>query len=59
MPTAVVPLRCSMVPFVLIRTLARTFPRGQIFYVDSAADLIILASPRGDVPLDLAAWSEA
>jgi predicted membrane-bound spermidine synthase len=43
----------------VIRTLARTFPRGQIFYIDSAADLIILASPREDVPLDLAAWAEA
>jgi len=43
----------------VIRTLARTFPRGQIFYIDTAADLIILASPREDVPLDLAAWTEA
>ncbi|HET9950679.1 MAG TPA: fused MFS/spermidine synthase [Candidatus Eisenbacteria bacterium] len=43
----------------VIRTLARTFPHGQIFYVDTAADLIILASPREDVPLDLAAWTEA
>lgn len=43
----------------VIRTLARTFPRGQIFYVDSAADLIILASPNADVALDPAAWDAA
>jgi len=41
----------------VIRTLARTFPKGQIFYIDSAADLIIVASPRQEVPLDLAAWA--
>jgi spermidine synthase len=43
----------------VIRTLARTFPHGQVFYVDSAADLILLASRDRDVPLDLAAWQEA
>ena len=43
----------------VIRTLARTFPRGQIFYVESAADLIVLASPNADVALDPAAWEVA
>ncbi len=43
----------------VIRTLARTFPHGQIFYVDSAADLIILASPNAEVPIDLVAWDAA
>ena len=43
----------------VIRTLAKTFPHGQIFYVDSAADLIILASPSAEVPLDMAAWEAA
>ncbi|HEU4724304.1 MAG TPA: hypothetical protein VFU59_03300 [Candidatus Eisenbacteria bacterium] len=43
----------------VIRTLSRTFPKGQIFYIDSAADLVILASPSGEVPLDPAAWEAA
>ncbi|HEU4335649.1 MAG TPA: hypothetical protein VFT32_14220, partial [Candidatus Eisenbacteria bacterium] len=43
----------------VIRTLARTFPHGQVFYVDSAADLILLASKDREVPLDIAAWEEA
>ena len=42
----------------VVRTLSRTFPHGQVFYIDSAADLIILASPRKEVPLDPAAWEE-
>jgi spermidine synthase len=45
----------------IFRTLAGRFPHGQLFFVDSSADLIILASPDRDVPLDLdrlaAAWS--
>jgi len=43
----------------VIRTLARTFPRGQVFYIDSAADLILLASRDRDVPLDVDAWRDA
>ena len=45
----------------IFRTLAGRFPHGQLFFVDSSADLIILASHDRDVPLDLdrlaAAWS--
>ncbi|HEY6572096.1 MAG TPA: hypothetical protein VI198_02155, partial [Candidatus Eisenbacteria bacterium] len=43
----------------VIRTLARTFPRGQIFYIDSSADLVILASPRADVILSPEEWEAA
>jgi spermidine synthase len=37
----------------IFRTLATRFPHGQIFFIDRSADLIILASPDRDVPLDL------
>ncbi len=45
----------------IFRTLAGRFRHGQLFFVDSSADLIILASPDREVPLDLdrlaAAWN--
>jgi len=45
----------------IFRTIAGRFPHGQLFFVDKSADLIILASPDRDVPLDLdrlaAAWA--
>jgi len=37
----------------IFRTLSTRFPHGQIFFIDSSADLIILGSPDRDVPLDL------
>jgi hypothetical protein len=43
----------------VIRTLSRTFPHGQVFYIDSAADLILLASPDREIPLDVASWEES
>ncbi len=43
----------------VIRTLSRTFPHGQVFYIDSAADLVLLASADGEVPLDAGAWEAA
>jgi spermidine synthase len=42
----------------VIRTLSRTFPNGQIFYIDSAADLVILASANREVAFDLEAWQQ-
>jgi hypothetical protein len=36
----------------IFRTLAGRFPHGQLFYVDHSGDLIILASPDRDIPLD-------
>jgi hypothetical protein len=43
----------------VIRTLSRTFPHGQVFYIDSAADLVLLASADREVPLDADAWEAA
>ncbi|HYR69027.1 MAG TPA: fused MFS/spermidine synthase [Candidatus Dormibacteraeota bacterium] len=43
----------------IFRTLAVRFPHGQLFFVDKSADLIILASPDRDVPLDLDRLAEA
>ena len=43
----------------IFRTLAVPFPHGQLFFVDKSADLIILASPDRDVPLDLDRLAEA
>jgi len=43
----------------IFRTLATRFPHGQIFFIDRSADLIILASPDRDVPLDLDRLDEA
>jgi len=37
----------------VFRTLATRFPHGQLFFVDASADLIILASPDREVPIDL------
>jgi spermidine synthase len=36
----------------VFRTVVTTFPHGQLFYVESSGDLIILASPDRDVTLD-------
>jgi hypothetical protein len=38
----------------VLRTVATTFPHGQLFYVESSADLIILASPDRELYLDRA-----
>jgi spermidine synthase len=43
----------------IFRTLATRFPHGQLFYIDSGADLIVVASADRDVPLDAAAWASA
>jgi hypothetical protein len=37
----------------VLRTLATRFPHGQLFFVDATGDLIILASPEHEVPIDL------
>jgi spermidine synthase len=37
----------------IFRTLRTRFPHGQLFFVDSSADLVILASRDREVPLDL------
>ena len=37
----------------IFRTLTTRFPHGQLFFVDTSADLIILASPDREVGLDL------
>jgi hypothetical protein len=39
----------------VLRTFASVFPRGHAFYVDGAEDLILVASPDRDLPLDLEA----
>jgi spermidine synthase len=39
--------------YTVFRTFGSVFPRGQVFYVDSAGDLILVASPDRDLPLDL------
>jgi spermidine synthase len=36
----------------VFRTFATVFPRGQVFYVDAAEDLILVASPDRDLRLD-------
>ncbi len=38
----------------VFRTVVTTFPHGQLFYVESSADLIILASPDRELYLDRA-----
>ena len=43
----------------VFRTVATTFPKGQLFYVESSGDLIILAAPDRDLNLDRAAMSAA
>jgi hypothetical protein len=43
----------------VIRTQARTYPHGQVYYIDTAADLNLNASRDREVPLDLDAWREA
>ncbi|MGE5177018.1 MAG: fused MFS/spermidine synthase [Hyphomicrobiales bacterium] len=40
----------------VFRTLTTRFRHGQVFFVDSAADMIIIASPDGEVPIDAAVW---
>ena len=37
----------------VLRTFASVFPRGQAFYIDGIQDLILVASPDRDLPLDL------
>jgi spermidine synthase len=37
----------------IFRTLATRFPKGQLFFVDGSADLVILASPDREIGLDL------
>ncbi len=37
----------------VLRTLATRFPHGQLFFIEATGDLIILASPGRDVPVDL------
>jgi len=39
----------------VLRSVTTTFPHGQLFYVESSADLIILASPDQDLVFDRAA----
>lgn len=43
----------------IFRTLAGRFRHGQLFFVDDSSDLIVLSSPEGEVPLDVAAWETA
>ncbi len=43
----------------VFRTVATTFPKGQLFYVASSGDLIILASPDRDLIIDQAAIQAA
>jgi len=43
----------------IFRTVATTFPKGHLFYVESSGDLIILASPDREVTLDEAEMSRA
>src|SRR3989454_8372045 len=43
----------------VFRTVATTFPKGQLFYVASSGDLIILAVPDRELSLDRAAMSAA
>jgi len=43
----------------VFRTLSTTFPKGQLFYVESSADLIILAAPDRDVMLEEASMRRA
>lgn len=43
----------------VFRTLAGRFPYGQLFYIDDSSDLIVLASPDREVPLDVAVWQAA
>jgi spermidine synthase len=43
----------------VFRTVATTFPKGQLFYVESSGDLIILAAPDRELNLDRAAMSAA
>jgi spermidine synthase len=38
----------------VLRTVTTTFPHGHLFYVESSADLIIVASPDGEMALDRA-----
>ena len=39
----------------MLRSVTTTFPHGHLFYVESSADLIILASPDREMTLDRAA----
>lgn len=45
--------------WTILRTLATRFPHGQLFVVDASSDLIILASPDRDLPLDLSQLERA
>ena len=38
----------------VLRSVTTTFPHGHLFYVESSADLIIVASPDGDMTMDRA-----
>jgi spermidine synthase len=42
----------------VFRTVATTFPRGQLFYVETSGDLIILAVPDGELYLDRNSMAE-
>ena len=37
----------------IFRTIATRFPKGQLFFVDGSADLVILASPDQEIGIDL------
>src|SRR6185503_3118575 len=41
----------------VLRSVVTTFPHGQLFYVESSADLIILASPERELTFDRASMS--
>jgi len=43
----------------VFRTVSTTFPKGQLFYVESSGDLIILAVPDRELSLDRAAMTAA
>jgi spermidine synthase len=43
---------------VVFRTLATTFPKGHLFYVESSGDLIILAAPDRELTLDQASMAK-
>jgi hypothetical protein len=43
----------------VVRTLARRFPHGQIFSGSSDEDLLFVASPNREVPLDVTVWERS
>ncbi len=43
----------------VVRTLARRFPHGQIFSGSSEEDLLFVASPNREVPLDVTTWERS